>query len=237
MTIPSSRSSWPRRLRVSFWRPIALSTCSSVTSPISLRMSPRRSLLVRWLRTMFSSTSSVVTPRSPRLGSRVCAGVDQQIVDHVGRRRPVGLRPARLPAGSMMGSSSSPPRPVRWSGVVCSVVLSSLDRIPHHFQRRRQTRPETERLGRLTQQHRHAVDDGRSASLRRHEEVGRRGSVYRIEYDLPRRYVIGQHGGDFTLSRHAQRGRVDDDALAADEPPRQLGATAATSTTRPGRPP
>ena len=43
----SSSSSWPRRLSVSFWRTRQPSICSSVTRPMSTRISPRRFLLAR----------------------------------------------------------------------------------------------------------------------------------------------------------------------------------------------
>ena len=148
-------------------------------------------------------------------------GVAQEVIDGVRRARRCAV--SMSSTGSMIGSSSSPPRPVRTVRVSSRSSCHPLDGIAHHFQRRRQARPEAERLGRLPQQHRQAVDHGRSTSLRRHEEVSRRGSVYRIEYDLPRRNVIGEQGRDFTLARHSQRGRVDDDALPADVALRQRG--------------
>ncbi len=65
VTTPSSTRIWPRRLRVSFWRPMALSTCSSVTRPMSLRMSPRRSLDAFRVRRMTCSSSTASGSASP----------------------------------------------------------------------------------------------------------------------------------------------------------------------------
>ena len=150
--MPSSSSNCPRRLRVSFWRPSALSTCSSVTRPISLRMSPRRSLLVRWLRTMSSRRSSAVIPRAS--GSRsadeaadvaVAAASDSRSpadTSWAGAQEPpfdskaslrrssttsdaVACAVSMSSTGSMIGSSSSPPRPVRTARCLPGLLVIS----------------------------------------------------------------------------------------------------------------
>ena len=233
MTTPSSSSSWPRRLRVSFWRTSALSTCSSVTRPISLRMSPRRSLLVRWLRTMFSRRSSVVTPRrraavDRRPDGRLCQlrigriDVARLLVDVTTRPRWTqgrrsGSRRRRPPPRARTASMRSAGLDDRFQ-LVSSASGTGLRAFCPVASSHRSTASRITSSGAGTPVHKlNASAACRTSMLRPSTTVAPRACAAArksvcaeaytdVEDDLPRRYVIGQDRRDFTLRRPC-RGR------------------------------